>query len=286
MPNRQIINGEPYRYAYQGQEKDPETGKEAFQLRLWDARIGRWLTTDPKGEFSSPYLGMGNNPLNKIDPDGGSTASPETIYKFGNKTVEVKDGVNRTVLVDAEGFAKAQEFASMGDFGSFTNDQFNDYLSFFDANVYGSSFQERLGNLGWKIFDDEFGRRPTNIIQAIMDSPVLPGGGPVKAVKYAPKTLLSLKSTEYAAQATDKVADIAKAMQSGDIWIFSEKIMTYVHKGKTYILDGHHRIEAAKQINYSIEAIQFTSKKQALDFFKNNRVMTDKILDIHRGLFN
>lgn len=76
MPNRQIINGEPYRYAYQGQEKDPETGKEAFQLRLWDARIGRWLTTDPKSEFSSPYLGMGNNPLNKVDPDGGSTAPP------------------------------------------------------------------------------------------------------------------------------------------------------------------------------------------------------------------
>ncbi|WP_417800652.1 polymorphic toxin type 43 domain-containing protein [Tenacibaculum sp.] len=73
MPNRQIINGEPYRYAYQGQEKDPETGKEAFQLRLWDARIGRWLTTDPKREFNSPYLGMGNNPMNKIDPDGGET---------------------------------------------------------------------------------------------------------------------------------------------------------------------------------------------------------------------
>jgi RHS repeat-associated protein len=70
MPNRQIVNGEPYRYAFQGQEKDPETGKEAFQLRLWDARIGRWLTTDPKGQFYSPYLGMGNNPMNGTDPDG------------------------------------------------------------------------------------------------------------------------------------------------------------------------------------------------------------------------
>ena len=71
MPNRQIVGGEPYRYAYQGQEKDPETGKEAFQLRLWDSRIGRWLTTDPYGQFSSPYLGMGNNPMNGIDVDGG-----------------------------------------------------------------------------------------------------------------------------------------------------------------------------------------------------------------------
>ncbi|MCH2196977.1 RHS repeat-associated core domain-containing protein [Kordia sp.] len=72
MPDRNITDGN-YRYAYQGQEKDPETGKEAFQLRLWDSRIGRWLTVDPKNEFHSPYLGMGNNPISLIDPDGGST---------------------------------------------------------------------------------------------------------------------------------------------------------------------------------------------------------------------
>ncbi len=70
MPNRKWgANG--YRYAYQGQEVDPETGKEAFQLRLWDGRIGRWLTTDPAGQYASPYMGMGNNPISRIDPDGG-----------------------------------------------------------------------------------------------------------------------------------------------------------------------------------------------------------------------
>ncbi|CAL2083746.1 RHS repeat-associated core domain-containing protein [Tenacibaculum sp. 190524A05c] len=69
MPNRNV-EGE-YPYAFQGQEKDQETGMEAFELRLWDARIGRWLTTDPYGQFQSPYLGMGNNPISQIDPDGG-----------------------------------------------------------------------------------------------------------------------------------------------------------------------------------------------------------------------
>lgn len=46
---------------------------EAFELRLWDGRLGRWLTVDPKGQYFSPYLGMGNNPISLIDPDGGST---------------------------------------------------------------------------------------------------------------------------------------------------------------------------------------------------------------------
>ncbi|MDA7716991.1 RHS repeat-associated core domain-containing protein, partial [bacterium] len=69
MPGRNMVGD--YRYGYQGQEVDPETGKEAFELRLWDSRIGRWLTTDPAGQYSSPYLGMGNNPINGIDVDGG-----------------------------------------------------------------------------------------------------------------------------------------------------------------------------------------------------------------------
>ncbi|OHT46050.1 RHS repeat domain-containing protein [Flavobacterium tructae] len=69
LPSRNALSN--YRFAYQGQELDQETGMEAFQLRLWDGRIGRWLSTDPYGQYPSPYLGMGNNPISGIDPDGG-----------------------------------------------------------------------------------------------------------------------------------------------------------------------------------------------------------------------
>ena len=69
MPGK--FGGGSYRYAYQGQEKDTETGFEAFELRQWDGRIGRWMTIDPYGQYASPYLGMGNNPMRVIDPDGG-----------------------------------------------------------------------------------------------------------------------------------------------------------------------------------------------------------------------
>lgn len=75
MPDRILESA--YRYNYQGQEKDPETGKVAFELRLWDARIGRWLSPDPAGQYASPYLGMENNPANVVDPDGGCTDCSE-----------------------------------------------------------------------------------------------------------------------------------------------------------------------------------------------------------------
>ncbi len=60
LPGRQLngSNGSPL--AYQGQEYDEEVGLTAINLRQYDARLGRWLTTDLYGQHCSPYLGMSN----------------------------------------------------------------------------------------------------------------------------------------------------------------------------------------------------------------------------------
>lgn len=62
-----------YRFGYQGQfaEKDEETGWSHFELREYDAVIGRWMVPDPYGQYPSPYTGSGNNPIVNIDPTGG-----------------------------------------------------------------------------------------------------------------------------------------------------------------------------------------------------------------------
>jgi RHS repeat-associated protein len=66
-------DGTTYRYDYQGAyaEKDNITNWNNFELRMYDSRIGRWLGPDPKGQFASPYEGMGNNPVSGSDPTGG-----------------------------------------------------------------------------------------------------------------------------------------------------------------------------------------------------------------------
>ncbi|MEN7551260.1 RHS repeat-associated core domain-containing protein [Rapidithrix thailandica] len=73
------------RYDYQGDfaEKDQETGWNAFELRNYDPVIGRWLSVDPKRVGFSPYIGMTNDPVNLVDPDGGSPFSTHTD-KDGN----------------------------------------------------------------------------------------------------------------------------------------------------------------------------------------------------------
>ncbi len=106
-----------YRYAYQGQEKDEETGMEAFELRLWDARIGRWLTPDPAGQHFSPYLGMGNNPISRIDPDGGT----DGVFEVGEdgsvtKVSTAGDDIGQDTYIYSDGSG----FIHHGD-GSFTD---------------------------------------------------------------------------------------------------------------------------------------------------------------------
>ena len=92
------VGNKRYRYGYQGQyaEKDVETGFESFELRLYNNRIGRWMSYDPKEQFHSPYIGMGNNPASQVDPDGGAVPilsyikaflSSSNVLKVGNHVV-------------------------------------------------------------------------------------------------------------------------------------------------------------------------------------------------------
>jgi len=62
------------KYGYQGDycEEDQESGYDEFALRNYDPQIGRWIQVDPYDEFASGYVGMGNNPPNTVDKDGGS----------------------------------------------------------------------------------------------------------------------------------------------------------------------------------------------------------------------
>jgi RHS repeat-associated protein len=110
-----------YRYAYQGQEKDPETGWEAFELRMYDGRVGRWMTTDPYSQYHSPYLAMGNNPISNIDPDGGCVGAdcPDflggefIVFEYVQDITKVeyfKIGVNGDVSLGHGYFFETWEF--------------------------------------------------------------------------------------------------------------------------------------------------------------------------------
>lgn len=74
-------------FLYQGlySEHDVDLDWNEFDLRSYDAQTGRFLQADPYDQFSSPYIGMGNNPVLLSDPNGGWAAKGifEGVSNFG-----------------------------------------------------------------------------------------------------------------------------------------------------------------------------------------------------------
>ena len=64
-------------YLYQGDfsDFDDDLGWNDFELRSYDPQICRFLQNDPYDQFASGYVGMGNDPVNTIDPSGGWAAT-------------------------------------------------------------------------------------------------------------------------------------------------------------------------------------------------------------------
>lgn len=173
LPTRNSLN---YRYAFQGQEKDGETEMEAFQLRLWDGRIGRWLSPDPYGQYASPYLGMGNNPVSMIDPDGGYTskfwANWHNFWSGGKGTVfqSEKNGDWGIRTVTGNGSSYEDGMTISTTFGgkryggneirayepNFFGRIQENYLNSNTNDNFLKSSLKTIGNVGYNIADDAY----------------------------------------------------------------------------------------------------------------------------------
>jgi RHS repeat-associated protein len=87
-----------YRFGFNGMHKDNEvkgTGNSLdFGARIYDSRLGRWLSVDPysaKSPHLNPYNFGANNPVINIDPDGN------TEYYFQGKWAGT-DGVKNNLV--------------------------------------------------------------------------------------------------------------------------------------------------------------------------------------------
>jgi RHS repeat-associated protein len=92
------------RFKFTGKELDVETGLDYFGARSYDARIGRWLCTDPLMEKYlswSSYVYSLDNSINRIDPNG----------KWSVKVVVGEDRNATLYLFDRHGNSKGSFWA-------------------------------------------------------------------------------------------------------------------------------------------------------------------------------
>ncbi len=102
QPGRSYNSGN-YRFGFNGMEKDDEIkgggNSYDFGARIYDSRIGTWLSLDRKSKaYRSNYIFCADNPIIFIDPDGNDdyyydkstnsvvvfrTGAPHNFYTFG-----------------------------------------------------------------------------------------------------------------------------------------------------------------------------------------------------------
>jgi len=75
MPNGRSVSSDSYRYGFNGMEKEDDIseGDYDFGARIYNSKLCRWLSVDPKVALypeTSPYAYALNSPMQAIDPDG------------------------------------------------------------------------------------------------------------------------------------------------------------------------------------------------------------------------
>jgi RHS repeat-associated protein len=77
MPGRNFSSASGYRFGFNGKEKDNEIKGDGnsldFGARIYDSRLGRWASIDPRQNEApdeSTYSSFGNNSVRNVDEDG------------------------------------------------------------------------------------------------------------------------------------------------------------------------------------------------------------------------
>jgi RHS repeat-associated protein len=103
-----------YRFSFNGMEADNEVkgnnNSLDFGARIYDPRIGRWLSLDPlmkKYPSMSPYNGFANNPILFIDPDGREIKVAR-IERKGKKPLIKVSFTAEIVNISSESISKNQ----------------------------------------------------------------------------------------------------------------------------------------------------------------------------------
>ena len=135
-----------YRYDFNGKETDTESDLQDYGMRIYNARLGKFLSVDPLTKDYpelTPYQFASNTPIMAIDLDGLEmyyTADGTLLGQTGNSTEVRKVDANNVEIVK-------QYIAVVNDIESRMNYVMNDYgLSAIDIGILNGGYSVLLSN--------------------------------------------------------------------------------------------------------------------------------------------
>ncbi len=226
MPGRDY-NAEKYRFGFNGKENDNEVnkgvgGQQDYGMRIYDPRIGRFNSVDPLfKEFPelSTYQFASNSPIANIDLDGLERASFQIMWNQAGIHSK-QDGIN----------------------------------------VAKEGTKEGLKNIGKQALNFAIFAFPLEelVVIALELKITRPGLTFLKVIKEE-KVINEVSSTmPYNLNSTHDISGNASSRVVGD-YMRDIKLENKIEpievaqiNQENYVLDGHHRVEAAKRTNSSV----------------------------------
>jgi RHS repeat-associated protein len=289
MPGRKFNDGGAYRYGFNGKENDNEVKGEGNQqdygLRIYDTRLGRFLSVDPLTKeypHYTPYSYAGNKPIKFIDLDGAEEAKNWMDYNF----IDLMNWISKpTNPLKNDGFVHS--------FGSAFNRNFNPiYYTYVIAtgDDPSSSDQGKLDRLGAAqnlttmiILHKSIGvavkPSPTVALQQQMSKNAAAMGSTAAA-----KTVVTDKTTQATSGQATKIS--AKEIQNIKNYIsglnqnLQKKLVQAVEEdGYAVVRDGQNKVAGKGwlnngELNLSIKTVDTDLKGRGADVF---RTIYDKI---------
>lgn len=126
------------RYGYQGQERENTfaLNLNEFEARHYDPQTGRWMVPDPANQFPSPYVGMGNQWVSGVDPDGRwvniAVAAVANIIAHKDQIKKATEGEKGNAW---RGIGMALGYGAVGALGTMGIDRYGAFIGF---NIGGS----------------------------------------------------------------------------------------------------------------------------------------------------
>jgi RHS repeat-associated protein len=244
--NDRQITRDNYRHGYQGRssEKDGETGWNHFELREYDPVIGRWTSKDPAGQYYSPYVGMGNNPVSRTDLDGGVDGEDGGSDDWGPSPESLQ-----LQLVFA--FSKASITPIPRNYGGDGSGSFMDYT------MYGVDMVNQINPIanawnaisGYLTGHDMLGNRMSNVDATYAAVSVIPIGKLGKVFQLTESVLISTSSASFKLARTYTIYD-----GKGKLFKFGVTDPFFIRYNISKALAGPHAKGRYSSVMYKYEA--------------------------------
>jgi RHS repeat-associated protein len=268
--NYQLENALANKYLFQEKEFLADIGLNLldFDARLYDPAIGRTTTMDPMTDDYvelSPYSFLENNPLNMIDPtgmDGSKKTEPKdecpecegqgqmlpevVVTPTSNPASAWANFDQVTLSYQSEGFLKSNPSLGQRPY-SFTQDELNAAADFYLNVAIGAVIpaEQALAWAGrgvWLLRLKWIARlRAANIARIVTTK------GVTKLSPY------ELEITHGLTKSKNAFAKLKADMKLNGI---QEPIKFVEHNGKRFVVDGHHRLRAAKELGIENVPVQ------------------------------